>query len=114
MDGIVGSLRLGWEALLFKEDAYERMRSARNPVIQALVLILIIGVAVALLGVIGEVLAWATTPNLDKIRQVVFDYLMRMPWWEEMLRADPGAAMNFRQGYEQGWRFFPTSLGHRA
>ena len=111
MDGIVGSLRLGWEALLFKEDAYERMRSARNPVIQALVLILIIGVAVALLGVIGEVLAWATTPNLDRIRQVVFDYMMRMPWWEEMLRADPGAAMNFRQGYEQGWRFFPTLFG---
>ena len=25
MDGIVGSLRLGWKALLFKEDAYEEM-----------------------------------------------------------------------------------------
>jgi hypothetical protein len=28
-----------------------------------------------------------------------------------MVRADPGAAMAFRQGYEQGWSFFPTLFG---
>lgn len=111
MDGIVGSLRLGWEALLFKEDAYERMRGARSPVVQALVLILIIGVAVALLGVIGDVLAWATTPDLDEIRQVVLDYMMRMPWWQEMVRADPAAARIFQEWYERGWDFFPTMFG---
>ena len=111
MDGIVGSLRLGWEALLFKEDAYERMRSARNPVTQALLLIIVIGVIVALLGVIGEVLSWATTPDLNEIREVVFEYMMRMPWWQEVLRADPAAADAMRQGYEQGWRFFPMLFG---
>ena len=31
MDGIVGSLRLGWNAMLFKENAYEEMRLSASP-----------------------------------------------------------------------------------
>ena len=42
MNGIVGSLRLGWNALLFKEDAYEKMGDAENPVVKGLILILVV------------------------------------------------------------------------
>ena len=50
MSGIVGTLRMGWGALLLKEDAYEKMRGSANPFLTGLVLIVVVGVAVALLG----------------------------------------------------------------
>ena len=45
MDGIVGALRLGWDALLFKESAYEEMSAADNPVVKGLIWIIVVGVA---------------------------------------------------------------------
>ena len=70
MDGIVGSLRLGWNALLFKEDAYEEMRGADNPVVKGLILILIVGVVIALLGVVGTAIEVASTQDLGQITRV--------------------------------------------
>ena len=98
MDGIVGSLRLGWNALLLKEDAYEEMRADANPVVTGLILIVIVGVAIALFGFVGDVLEWATTPNLQDLKDTMFYYFTQMPWWE-MAAKDPG----FRQGFEQMW-----------
>lgn len=100
MDGIVGTLKLGWNALLLKEDAYEEMRSGTNPLVTGLLLIVIVGVAIALLGLVGDVLEWASTPNLDEIRDVVLEYLMQMPWWDEAAR-EPG----FQQAFETTWNW---------
>ena len=86
MDGIVGSLRLGWDALLLKEDAYEKMRADASPVVRGLVLIVIVGVAVALFALVGDLLEWASTPDLNEIRDTVFRYIQQMPWWEEAAR----------------------------
>jgi hypothetical protein len=86
MDSIVGSLRLGWDALLLKEDAYEKMRADASPVVRGLVLIVIVGVAVALFALVGDLLEWASTPDLDQIRDTVFRYIQQMPWWEEAAR----------------------------
>lgn len=105
MDGIVGSLRLGWHALLFKEEAYEEMRAADNPVVKGLVLILIVGVVIALLGLVGTTLEWASTPDLGEIRDTILDYIPQFPGWQE-------TPLEFRQQfvewYNTGWDLFPN------
>lgn len=111
MDGIADSLRLGWDALLLKEEAYERMRVAAEPVGKGLVLIIVVGVIIALLGVIGTALEWASTPDLGEIQEVVFRYLTQMPWWQEALRADPAFAQNFQEIWDWNWSIWPTVSG---
>ena len=69
MDGIADSLRLGWDALLLKEDAYERMRVAAEPVGKGLGLIIVVGVIIALLGVIGTALEWASPRTWERSRR---------------------------------------------
>jgi hypothetical protein len=100
MDGIVGSLRLGWKALLLKEDAYEEMGAADNPVVKGLILIVIVGVAIALLGFVGDLLEWASTPNLSDLKDTMFYYFTQMPWWD-MASKSP----EFPQIFEQIWDF---------
>jgi hypothetical protein len=102
MDGIVGSLRLGWEALLLKEDAYKKMRADASPVVRGLVLIVIVGVAVALFALVGDLLEWASTPDLNEIRDTVFGYVRQMPWWEEAAR-DPEFTDAFRWLWDTNW-----------
>jgi hypothetical protein len=101
MDGIVGSLRLGWNALLLKEDAYEEMRLADNPVVKGLILIVVVGVIIALVGVVGDVLEWASTPDLGEIQDIVFYYITQMPWWDEATKASP----EFQNVFDQIWNF---------
>lgn len=114
MDGIVGSLQLGWKALLLKDDAYEEMRLSDNPVVKGLILIVIVGVVIALLGVVGDVLEWASTPDLSEIRETVFYYLTQMPWWELAAREDPMFLRNFEQIWNTNWQiaeWFSPSIG---
>jgi hypothetical protein len=117
MDSIVGSLRLGWEALLLKDDAYERMRTVADPVVKGLILIVIVGLAVGLLGFVGDVMEWATTPNLARIKDTVFAYLTQMPWWQEAAQ-NPEFVRIFQWWYDLGWNtasvFGTTSVGAAA
>jgi hypothetical protein len=103
MDGIVGSLKLGWDALLLKQEAYEEMRAAASPVVKGLILIIVVGVVIALCGFVGDVLEWASTPNLDELRDTVFYYMTRMPFWEDVLRDAPNALEIFEQNWNFGW-----------
>jgi hypothetical protein len=111
MDGIVGTLRLGWEALLFKEDAYEEMRSADTPVVKGLILIVLVGVAIGLLGVVGTALEWASTPDLGTIKDIIARYLPQMFWWKELVQQTPDFPAMFKQWYDLGWQIFPTMSG---
>lgn len=102
MDSIVGSLRLGWEALLLKDEAYEQMRDAADPVVKGLILIVVVGLAVGLFAFVGDVMEWATTPNLAEIKDTVFAYLTQMPWWQEAAR-NPEFVQVFQWWYDFGW-----------
>ena len=116
MDGIVDTLRLGWNALLLKDEAYEEMRIDPNPVVKGLILIVVVGVAIALLGLVGDVLEWASTPNLSEIKNTVLFYMQRMPWWEELSR-DPDATRFFNQMWDWNWNmatWFGPSPGAAA
>jgi hypothetical protein len=111
MNGVVGSLRLGWRALLFQEDAYEEMGAADNPVVKGLILIVVVGVVIALLGLVGTTLEWASTPDLNEIRDTIMDYIRRMPWWDEVLRDVPDFRQIFDEWYDLSWEWFPRVFG---
>lgn len=111
MEGIVGSLRLGWKALLFQEEAYEEMRAASNPVVKGLILIVVVGLVVALLNLVGTAVEWASTPNLNEIREIIYSYIPRMPWWDEVVREAPDFPQQFKDWYNIGWRIFPRLFG---
>lgn len=111
MDGIVGSLRLGWNALFFREEAYEEMQGTANPVVKGLVLILIVGLAVALFNLVGTALEWASTPDLGEIKDTVYRYLVQMPWYKEGLDRALDFSERFKQWYDVGWVVFPRLFG---
>lgn len=111
MDGIVGSLRLGWNALLLKTEAYEEMRGVTDPVVKGIILIIVVGVIIALFGLVGTVLEWATTPDLGEIQDTVFRHLRQMFWWEEAVRESPEFGAQFQQFWNLGWQIFPRLAG---
>ena len=70
-------------ALFLRTDAYEEVREARSPFLTGLVLIVVVGVIIALAALVGTALEWAATPNLADIREVIYEGLTRMPWYQE-------------------------------
>lgn len=109
MDGIVGTLKLGWNAMLFKEEAYEEMRAAASPVVKGLILIIVVGVIIALFGLVGTAVELASTPDLGEIRDVVSRYIPQMPFWDEIEREDPGALRRFQQIFDTVWQITGTA-----
>jgi hypothetical protein len=107
MDGIVGTLRLGWDALLFKESAYEEISTADNPVVKGLIWIIVVGVVIAFCGLIGTGLELASMPDLGEIKDRVFFWMQQMPFWD----MDPGAFAQFEEWYNRGWDIFPALFG---
>jgi hypothetical protein len=102
MNGLAGTLRMGWNALFLKEEAYEEMRADTNPVVKGLIFIVVLGLAIALLGLIGNVLEWASTPNLNQIKDTIFRYMTQMPWWD-MASKDPNFVRFFDQIWNTNW-----------
>ena len=100
MDGIADSLKLGWDALLLKDKAYEDMRASENPVVKGLILIVVVGLIIAVAAFIGDVLEWASTPDLGEIKDIVLYYMTQMPWWREAAQSP-----EFTQTFEQIWNF---------
>jgi Yip1 domain len=111
MDGIVGTLKLGWDALLLKEKAYEEMKGSSNPVVRGLIFLLIVGLAIALLNLIGTTLEWATTPNMADMQDTIYRHIVQMPWYDEATAQSPEFAQLFERWYNQGWDLFPLLSG---
>lgn len=111
MDGIGNSLKLGWNALLLKQEAYEEMRGAINPALKGLILVVVVGLVIALLNLVGTTIEWASTPNMSDIKDTVYHYLVQMPWYEEVLSEEPDFPQVFREWYNFGWQIFPRMFG---
>lgn len=111
MDGIVGSLRLGWNALLFKENAYEEMRTSSSPVVKGLVLIVVIGLIIAVCNLVGTGLEMASTPNLGELKDKIYFYMQQMPWFAQAAGQGPEFKAQFDQWYNLGWQVFPRMFG---
>ena len=111
MDGIVGPLRLGWNALLFNEDAYEEMSGSASPIVRGLIFIAVVGVVIAICAFIGTGLELASTPNMAEIKDTVFFYMQQMPWWDIVAQEDPEAFARFEESFNRGWDIFPRMFG---
>lgn len=111
MDNIVGPLQLGWKALLFREEAYEEMRSSASPVVKGLILIVVVGVVIALLALLGDVVEWAGTPDMGRIQDTIYSYLIQMPFFQEAMRADPQFAEMFQMQWDMNWQITKSAVG---
>lgn len=105
-------------ALFLRTDAYEEMREARNPFVAGLVIIVIVGVVIALAGLVGTGLEWASTPDMGAVQDVVYDGLIQMPWYREQIDHTPDFADTLQEWYERGRTLArlsgSTSLGSAA
>ena len=103
-------IRLAWEALFLKEDPYAEMRDSPNAVVRGLALVALVAVAVALVGLVGTTLEWATTPNMGDMQRIVREGIQQMDWYKEM-ESNPQFREQFQQQFEMGWRIFPQVFG---
>jgi len=103
-------IRLAWKALFLSEAPYAEMHNDSNPMLHGLVLVVLVALAVALAGLVGTALEWATTPNLSDIQGVMLEGIQQMPWYQE-LQNDPEFRETFRQQYKLWWRIFPSLFG---
>lgn len=99
-------LRLCWNAFFLNEAPYAEMREGPNPVPRGLMIVVLIAVAVALVGLVGTVLEWATTPNMSDIKAVVLEGIQEMPWYQELQHVAEFRE-EFAYWYDVGWRVFP-------
>ncbi len=104
------SLNLVLRALFLDSNAYAELRDDDNPFVEGLFLIVLIGVITAMLALIGQLLAWASTPNLNAIKEIVLQNMQRMSWWSFMA-GNPAALAQFQQWYDLGWQIFPALFG---
>ncbi len=104
------SIGLVLRALFLDGDAYDQLRDDDNPFIEGLFLIVIIGAGTALLHMVGQLLAWASIPQMSAIKDVIRNAYQRMPWWSDVMRT-PDVLEQFRQAWDLAWRFLPTLFG---
>lgn len=104
------SLRLVLRALFLDSSAYDELRHDDNPYVEGMFLVVILGVATALLRLVGEIIAWASTPSMDAIKQVIFNAYQKMPWWSQATQLS-GFEATFRRYWDLIWRIFPSLFG---
>ncbi len=103
MQTISQSFSLLWNALFLQPDAYASMRDEESPTKKGVVILIILGLAVALANFIGVTLSWATSPSLTAIKDTIFEIYQRMPWWQ-FIEAQPEAMTMFQQVWDQVWQ----------
>lgn len=104
------SLALIWRALFLDADAYEDLRDDDNPFVEGLYLVALLGVATALLNLIGQVLRWASIPSLASIEAIVLRGLQQQAWWPSIAN-NPAAIQSFTDNWDLCWRYIPALLG---
>ena len=104
------SLELVLRALFLDSDAYDALRDDDNPFIEGAFLIVLIGAVTALLSFIGQLLMWASSPNLDEIKRVVLQGLQQMTWWP-LVAANPESIAQFQRIWDGIWSAAPVLFG---
>ncbi len=83
-------------------DAFDEVADGDNTFVEGMFLVVIVGLVVAIASIIGNILGWATTPDLDAMQEIVLKGLQDMPMMADMWR-NPQATEIFHQQYEMGW-----------
>ena len=100
------SIRSVVQAFFLDETPYAEMREAASPILRGLGIVVVIAVAVALFGLVGTALEWATTPKQDDIQAAVFEGIQNLPWYQ-MLQHEAGFREDFALWFNTWWRIFP-------
>ncbi len=90
-------------ALFCKREAYEYQRERKDSFAHGLLFIVLIGVLVALAGIIGAGLRYATSPSMDAVKNTVLNHLQAMPFYAQSIQPSPEAQRQFQAGYNQVW-----------
>lgn len=107
------SLALVFRALFLDGEAFEALREDDNPFVEGLFLVALIGLIVAVLSLIGQVLAWSVTPDMQAVEGAVLAALQQQPWWPQ-LAASPGDLAAFQRWWDIAWQVLPGLLGAPA
>ncbi|MGQ9767335.1 MAG: Yip1 family protein [Anaerolineae bacterium] len=107
------SLALAFGALFLDSEAFEELREDDNPFIEGLFLVVLLGTIIGLAGLVGQVLAWAVTPDMRAVEGAVLATLQGQPWWAE-LAATPAGLATFQRWWDVAWQVLPGLLGAPA
>ncbi|HSN77325.1 MAG TPA: YIP1 family protein [Anaerolineae bacterium] len=108
MQAITKPFGLLWDALFLQREAYARMRDDDNPFVEGLFVLVVLGVALGLVGIVGTTLEWASSPNIGAIRDAVLANLQTMSWWQFM-EQDPAAQAMWFQIWNGIWDALQTT-----
>lgn len=93
-----------WElwlgALFLKREAYEYQRDREDTFAHGLLFLVLIGVIVALAGIVGAGVRYTTAPSMEALKNTVLTHLQAMPFYDQM--PDIGQ-QQFLSGYNQTW-----------
>jgi hypothetical protein len=109
MQLITENLGLLWEALFLKPEPYAYMKDRESPAVKGLVLLIVLGLALALAALIGGTLTWATSPDLGAIKDIILTNLQRMEFWQMMAR-EPQAMQGFQPIWDMVWNMVGAML----
>src|SRR5512135_2454846 len=101
------TVQLALRALFFDPEAYDQLRDDDNPFIEGAVLVVLIGFVTALLALIGQIIAWASVPDINAVKQTVLQNLQTMSWWP-LVDSSPQARDQFFRLWDLGWQIFPA------
>ncbi len=104
MQVISESITLLWEALFLQPEPYASIRDQENPARKGLVILIILGLLLALAAFIGTIFAWASSPDINSIQEVVLRNLQQMSWWA-ILEEIPEARAMWLQIWDSVWQF---------
>lgn len=111
MQAISQSFSLLWGALFLESQAYATMRDNKSPFKKGFIILIVLGLALALAGIISVTLEWASSPSLAAIQETVLEKYQQSFWWH-FIEAEPQALNLFEQTWEQIWQIlgfvFPT------
>jgi hypothetical protein len=110
LESIADSLRSSWGALMLRDDSYAEVRDDPSVVMRGLAVVLVVAILASLAILIGQVLSWATSPDMADLQDMVLYHLQRMPWYRD-LAGDPGFLEGFVESYERGWSVLPRLFG---
>lgn len=103
MQAIVRDVRMVWNALFLRTDAYEEMRRDNNPFVEGVFILAVLGLLLGLAGTAGDALEWAATPDLDQLQAVLLRNLQLTPAWEQATQRYPTFEPLFRQIWNMAW-----------
>lgn len=107
-------VRLLWRGLWLEPEAYDEAADGDNTFVEGLFTVALVGVVLGVAALFGGILDWAITPDLSAIKDLVFDGLKQMPWYD-FIRQEPEALRLFEQNYDLGWQiseFFAPNAGN--